>query len=160
MNDQHREVRVRRAGPADVDGLVACSSALFAEDAGTRDPSVDVGWPRRFGAERFAAGVADPSRLLLVADYDGEIVGHLNGSATEGSAMRPVRIATLVSMYVHPDHRRGGLGGRMVAQFSAWAREVGAELAEVTAYSGNAEAVRFYERHGFAGHSVTLRNEL
>lgn len=150
-------VSVRRAQPADVSGLVACSSALFAEDAGTRDPSVYLGWPREFGPERFAAGLDDPTRLLLVADCDGEIVGHLAGAAAEGSAMRPVKVATLVSMYVQPAHRRGGLGARMVAQFSSWAREVGAELAEVTAYAGNADAIRFYERNGFAGHSVTLR---
>ncbi|MFI9564429.1 GNAT family N-acetyltransferase [Streptomyces rishiriensis] len=160
MSDQHLGVSVRRAQPADVDGLVACSSALFAEDAGTRDPSVSIGWPREFGAERFAAGLGDPTRLLLVADRDGEIVGHLAGAAAEGSAMRPVKVATLVSMYVQPVHRRSGLGERMIAQFSAWAREVGAELAEVTAYSANADAIRFYERNGFANHSVTLRTAL
>ncbi|KAF5999714.1 GNAT family N-acetyltransferase [Streptomyces sp. WAC00263] len=160
MNDQQHEVIVRRAQPADVDGLVACSSALFAEDAGTRDPSVDVGWPREFGPERFAAGIDDPTRLLLVADCDGQVVGHLTGSVAEGSAMRPVKVATLVSMYVQPTHRRGGLGARLVAQFSAWAKEAGVELAEVTAYSSNADAIRFYERNGFASQSVTLRTAL
>jgi hypothetical protein len=42
MSDQRHEVIVRRAEPADVEGLVACSGALFAEDAGTRDPSIDI----------------------------------------------------------------------------------------------------------------------
>ncbi|MFF1449798.1 GNAT family N-acetyltransferase [Streptomyces sp. NPDC058274] len=160
MSDQQHEVVVRRAQPADVEGLVACSSALFAEDAGTRDPSVNVGWPREFGPERFAAGMDDPSRLLLVADCDGRIVGHLTGSVAEGTAMRPAKVSTLVSMYVQPDHRRGGLGARLVAQFAAWAKELGSELAEVTAYSSNADAVRFYEQNGFASQSVTLRAAL
>lgn len=74
--------------------------------------------------------------------------------------MRPVKVATLVSMYVQPAHRRGRLGARLVAQFSAWAKEAGAELAEVTAYSSNADAIRFYERNGFASQSVTLQTAL
>jgi GNAT superfamily N-acetyltransferase len=151
---------VRRAVPADVDGLVACSGALFAEDAGTRDSSVNVDWPREFGPERFAAGMDDPARLLLVADLGGQVVGHLAGSVAEGSAMRPIKVATLVSMYVRPGHRGGGLGARLVAHFSAWAKGAGAGLAEVTAYSSNTDAIRFYERNGFASRSVTLRIDL
>lgn len=59
--------------------------------------------------------------------------------------MRPVKVATLVSMYVQPDHRRGGLGKRLVTRFASGAREEGAE---VTAYAGNADAIRFCERSG------------
>ncbi|MET8957390.1 GNAT family N-acetyltransferase [Streptomyces sp. NPDC004533] len=160
VSDQHLETVVRRARRTDLEGLVACSSALFAEDAGTRDPSIHVGWPREFGPERFAAAMDDPGRLLLVAARGEQVAGHLMGTLAEGTAMRPVKVATLVSMYVQPRHRRDGLGARLVAQFSAWAKEAGAALAEVTAYSGNAEAIRFHERNGFASQSVTLRATL
>ncbi|MEV7862942.1 GNAT family N-acetyltransferase [Streptomyces hirsutus] len=156
MSDQRRVVVVRKAEHADVDGLVACSRALFAEDAGTRDPSVNVDWPREHGPQRFAAGIEDPDRLLLVADRDGQVVGHLTGVVAEGSAMKPVRVASLVSMYVQPAYRREQIGGRLIGEFTAWAKEKGAQLAEVTAYSSNAEAIRFYERNGFASKSVTL----
>lgn len=156
MSDQRHVVVVRKAEHADVDGLVACSIALFAEDAGTRDPSLDVDWPREHGRQRFAAAIDDPDRLLLVADRDGEVVGHLTGVVAEASAMKPVRGASLVSMYVRPAHRRGQIGGRLISEFMAWAKEQGAELAEVTAYSSNSEAVRFYERNGFVSKSVTL----
>ncbi|MGV9314927.1 N-acetyltransferase family protein [Streptomyces sp. NPDC003691] len=160
MSIRQEDVTVRRAGHADIAGLVACSSALFAEDAGVRDPSVNIGWPREHGARRFAAGVDDPDRLLLVADCDGEVVGHLVGVLADASELRTVRVATLVSMYVRPAFRRGRIGGRLVAEFFDWATNAGAGAVEVTAYSGNAEAVRFYERHGFAPRSVTLQRSL
>ncbi|MER6153625.1 GNAT family N-acetyltransferase [Streptomyces hirsutus] len=160
MSDQRQAVVVRRAEHADVSGLVTCSSALFAEDAGTRDPSINVNWPREHGPQRFAAGIDDPSRLLLVADCDGEVVGHLVGALGDASAMKPVKVATLVSMYVQPAFRRGQIGGRLVAEFLGWAKEAGAEATEVTAYSSNAEAIRFYERNGFAPQSVTLQTSL
>ncbi|MFJ8364632.1 GNAT family N-acetyltransferase [Streptomyces sp. NPDC093984] len=160
MRNQQQVVVVRRAEHADIGGLVACSSALFAEDAGTRDPSINIDWPRQRGAERFAAGIDDPNRLLLVADCDGEVVGHLVGVLGEASEMKPVKVATLVSMYVQPRFRRSQTGGRLVAEFCGWAKDLGAEAAEVTAYSSNADAIRFYERNGFARQSVTLQTSL
>ncbi|MEU0674581.1 GNAT family N-acetyltransferase [Streptomyces sp. NPDC006172] len=160
MSDQRHVVVVRTAELADVEALVACSSALFGEDAGTRDPSVDVHWPREHGSERFAAGIDDPDRLLLVADREGQVVGYLTGAVGQGSAMRPVRVASLVSMYVLPACRRERIGERLVGAFTAWAKEREAQLVEVTAYSSNSEAVRFYERNGFAAKSVTLERAL
>ncbi|MFC4058315.1 GNAT family N-acetyltransferase [Planomonospora corallina] len=151
---------VRPAQPEDLDGVVACSAALFAEDAGTRDPSLNLGWPREHGPARFAAALDDPARLVLVADDGGRIVGHLTGSLSGPTAMRPVPVATLGSMYVHPDHRRRGVGARLVAEFRSWARERGARYAGVTAYASNDAAVRFYRRHGFADRSTVLETAL
>lgn len=51
--------------------------------------------------------------------------------------MKPVKVATLVSMYVHPMYRRAQIGGRLVAEFARWAKGAGADEAEVTAYSSN-----------------------
>ncbi|MFF1301335.1 GNAT family N-acetyltransferase [Streptomyces sp. NPDC058307] len=92
--------------------------------------------------------------------YDGEVVGHLTGSLTEPSAVRPVKAATLNGLYVRPAHRRGRVGARLVAEFLAWAGAQGAVQAEVAAYAANPEAIRFYERQGFGAHAVTLRHVL
>jgi GNAT superfamily N-acetyltransferase len=158
MTDQ--DLTVRRARPDDIPGLVASSAGLFAEDAGTRDPSVDVGWPLEHGAASFTAALADPARLVLVVAYDGEVVGHLTGSLAEPSAVRPVKSATLNGLYVGPAHRRTRVGGRLVEEFLAWAGAQGAVQAEAAAYAANPEAIRFYERQGFGAHAVTLRHVL
>ncbi|BCL25933.1 GNAT family N-acetyltransferase [Streptomyces aurantiacus] len=160
MSDNHDQTAVRRARPQDVPALVASSAALFAEDAGTRDPTVDVDWPLAHGAERFASGLDDPARLLLVAEYEGEVVGHLAGTVAEGSAVRPVKVATLLSLYVRTAHRGTLVGARLVAGFLDWAREQGAQQAEVTAYAANEDAVRFYERNGFGPRALTLGQPL
>jgi ribosomal protein S18 acetylase RimI-like enzyme len=152
------DLTVRRARPEDIPGLVASSTGLFAEDAGTRDANVDVDWPREHGAASFKTALSDPARLVLAAVHRGEVVGHLTGSVAEPSAMRPVKSATLVSMYVRPAHRRARTGGRMVEEFLAWATAQGAAQVEVTAYSDNTDAIRFYERQGFAARFLTLRH--
>ncbi|MFC8662560.1 GNAT family N-acetyltransferase [Streptomyces sp. NPDC057199] len=160
MSDHHDQVAVRRAHAEDIPALVASSAALFAEDAGTRDATVDINWPLAEGAERFASGIDDPARLSLVAESDREVIGHLVGTVAEGSAMRPAKIATLHSLYVRPAHRGTLTGARLVAAFLDWARQQGAQVAEVTAYAANADAIRFYERNGFAPHTLTLGQSL
>ncbi|MEU6372421.1 GNAT family N-acetyltransferase [Streptomyces sp. NPDC046909] len=158
MTDE--DVIVRRARAEDIPGLVDSSAGLFAEDGGTRDASINVDWPREHGAESFAVALEDPARLVLAVEHQGRVVGHLMGSVTEPTAMRLVKSATLVSIYVRPEHRRARAGADLVAEFFAWAREQGAEQTEVTAYAANTDAIRFYERAGFTPHTLTLRRAL
>jgi GNAT superfamily N-acetyltransferase len=150
------DVRVRVARAEDIPGLVASSAALFAEDAGTRDPTMNVDWPHQHGHLRFTETIGDPDRLILVVDAGGEVVGHLTGVLNEGTAYRPVTIATLASLYVRPAHRSGGVGADLVRAFRDWARDRGADRVAVTAYAANTSALRFYQREGFIPHTVTL----
>ena len=71
-----------------------------------------------------------------------------------------MRFAVLESMRVAPQHRRLGIGTQLVARFLAWARDHHAERAGVTAFAGNTGAQRFYARHGFVPHAVTMRSPL
>ncbi|GIH77376.1 hypothetical protein Plo01_38050 [Planobispora longispora] len=153
-------VVVRRAQARDLDGVVACSAALFAEDAGARDPALNVNWPREYGAAKFAEAVDDPGRLVLVADDGERIIGHLTGSVSGPTPMRPVVVATLGSIYVRPPYRGQKIGARLVEEFRAWARGHGAQYAGVTAYAGNEGASRFFERNGFVMHAVVRETVL
>jgi len=99
------QIEIRRATVADIPGLVASSAALFAEDAGTRDDTIDVEWPLKHGAQRFGETIHDPNRLVLVAVADGDVIGHLAGALVEPSPIRPIRVATLLSMYLSVGHR-------------------------------------------------------
>ncbi|GAA4222869.1 hypothetical protein GCM10023075_14780 [Streptosporangium album] len=139
---------------------MACSSALFAEDAGARDLTVNVNWPTERGLAQFRDALSDPHRLVMVAADDGEIIGHLTGRLSGPTPMRPVVVATLGSIYVRPAHRGQKTGAALVEEFRAWARHHGAEYAGVTAYASNEAAVRFYERNGFAIRSVVLETAL
>jgi GNAT superfamily N-acetyltransferase len=151
------EIEIRRASAADVDGFVASSAVLLAEDAATYDDTVDIAWPRKHGAQRFLDALVDPYRLVLVAvDAQGAVVGHLTGLLSDPTAMRPVRVATLLSLYVFAEHRGCGVGARLVDGFRGWAKQRGMDRLEVTAYANNSDALRFYRRHGFAPQSVLL----
>ena len=153
-------VEIRIAGAGDVDGLVACCAALFAEDGAVRDHLRNPGWPAEHGVGWIAGLLADPSALLLAAVAEDRVVGHLAGAFSVASPMWLGPRAELVSMYVMPDHRGGGVGSGLVERFTAWARDRGAARLHVSAYVANQGAVRFYRRHGFVPLSTELAADL
>jgi GNAT superfamily N-acetyltransferase len=149
-------VLVRRAGPGDVEALVDLCAALFAEDSGNHDPTVDQGWPRREGHGYFSQVIGDDDAIGLVAEVEGAAAGYLVGRLRPPGETRPVRVAILEAMYVQPTHRRRGVGAALVSELRAWAGRQRANRLSVTAYAANVEAIRFYEREGFAPRSVSL----
>lgn len=151
---------IRPAVHDDLPGLVECSIGLFAEDAGTRDATMNLDWPRTNGAQFLTEGIDDPDRLVLAAVRDGRVVGSLTGAISEPGDIRPIKIAILRSMYVRPEARDGGLGAALVAAFRAWAVEKNADRLSVTAYAANDDAVRFYRRNGFTPHHLVLEAQI
>ena len=55
----------------------------------------------------------------------------------------------LVSMWVSPSHRRGGIGRTLVEAIQAWARRQGANLLQLMVTNSNHAAIEFYKRNGF-----------
>jgi GNAT superfamily N-acetyltransferase len=153
-------VEIRLANIGDLEGLVASSNGLVAEDGAAHDRLRSVDWPRLHGAKWCTDNLANPDRLVLVAVADQAVVGHLLGAYAGPSAMWVAPRADLVSMHVMSDWRGRGLGSRLVEGFVSWARSRGASQLRVTAYTPNEGAVRFYLRHGFAPLETTFAVDL
>jgi putative acetyltransferase len=82
--------------------------------------------------------------VLLVARVDGEPVGC--------GALRRLGPATgeIKRMYVAPPARGGGIGARILAELERHARELGIRRLLLETGERQVEAVRLYERFGFA----------
>jgi GNAT superfamily N-acetyltransferase len=144
----------------EVPELVASAAALFAEDAGTHDPRMDLGWPAREGAAYYKDLVAAENALCLLARSGGTVAGHLIGRLMPVSSLRPGAVrAVLESMRVAAERRREGVGEALVAAFVAWARERGANELAVQAYAHNDGALAFYRAQGFRPFEVRLARE-
>lgn len=148
-------VTVRRATVADIDGLVASISGLFAEDS-VRDRLRNPGWPQAHAADDETENVANPDMLVLLAELDGPVIGHLTGGFYAASAMWTSPQAILISMHVMAAWRGQHVGAQLVEYFRSWAKEKGAVQLRVTAYAANTGAIRFYQRHGFVPLETTL----
>jgi GNAT superfamily N-acetyltransferase len=149
-------IMVAKATQADIAGLVQCAIGLFAEDAGTRDITIDAQWPAKHAEQSLTQAIGDPSRLLLAARQDTDVIGSLSGVVEPATAIRPIPVATLLSLYVHPRHRNNGVGASLVGHFRSWAQQKNAARIAVTAYTTNEAAIRFYQRTGFTPYTLTL----
>lgn len=89
------------------------------------------------------------SSAYFVAERDGEVVGmacavrHVEPDSDLPPAME------LVSMWVAPAYRRGGVGARLVAEVLDFARGEGEPLLGLWVAGGNEQAEAFYRGAGF-----------
>jgi ribosomal protein S18 acetylase RimI-like enzyme len=93
--------------------------------------------------------------LLLARDCD-RLVGYGLGytMAVEGTWLADTwstgtRIGEIESLSVLPDHRGRGVGSRLLEELHERLREQGAADFILGALSGNSDAIRLYERHGY-----------
>lgn len=92
-----------------------------------------------------AALIADPDELLLVAEWDGRLIGSVQLTRLPPSS------AYLGLLTVDPTLQAGGLGKRIMAGAEAAARETfGATQVEMTVIEGRDELIAYYQRRGYA----------
>jgi ribosomal protein S18 acetylase RimI-like enzyme len=151
---------IRPATPADLDALVASSEGLFAEDAATRDPLRNPAWPKTHARKTYADNLTNPNMLVLVADVDDTVVGHLTAGYYPASDMWLAPRADLISFYLQPAHRSAGIGTQLAEAFKTWAKTRGATQLRVTAYATNKPAIRLYQHLGFTPLEITLASDL
>jgi ribosomal protein S18 acetylase RimI-like enzyme len=111
-----------------------------------RDPDRAAGRGGRRRAGRAAPGLAVRT---IVADLDGEIVGHSTfGPRRDG----PDKLddAEIYSIYVSPEHWSTGTGRALMDEALARLRASGVRTVRLWVLDDNPRARRFYERAGFA----------
>ena len=111
-------------------------------ETGGADAALDALLSAGLDRNNIAATGIDDQRELTVAvrDEAGEVAAGLSGW-TWGTA------AGIGMVWVRDDHRKTGLGGRLLAAAEAEARRRG--CTQVTVSSFTFQAPAFYERHGY-----------
>ena len=156
LNMAESGVNIRIATLDDIAGIVELNYALFREDAGQRDPYMNLDWPKEEGHEHFAKFITNGDSLCLMATAGEALIGYLVGYLWHGGNLRPIKLAELESMFVRPKWRSRGVGRKLAEEFFKWARGKGAQRASVTAYAANARAIAFYRGLGFDTKSLAL----
>jgi len=147
------ETTLRLATPADVPALAALGRDSFVAKFGDlyRPQDLAAFLEETHGDAAVAAELANPARLYSLAERDGRLVGYCklaipSSLAEHARGQNPIEIKQL---YTAPDATGGGIG----KLFMAWVLEVaaaqGADEIQLSVYSDNPDAQRFYARHGF-----------
>lgn len=162
MTDAPSRVRVRPyALPADAEALsrVFASSEQYHRDIDDMPPLIpplDIAYAR----QRFAAmQTDDPDRALLVAEVDGEVVGHVE------ARMRRDEAAGFTGAYVEelavaPEWRGRGAGTVLMDAVEEWARGRGAMSIALDHFHTNEGAHRLYDRLGFRVRGLIMEKRL
>ena len=103
-------------------------------------------------AAAVAAEIADPSMRVTLATEDGALVGFCKLKLACGwpEHARGIRTIELKQLYTEPARVGGGIGGALMDHALADARAHGADEMQISVWSGNPGAQRFYARYGFA----------
>ncbi len=85
-----------------------------------------------------------PPRVAYVAEKEGAIVGYIAGHCTR----RFGADGELQWIVVSPEHRGGRVASMLLRHLAAWFSARGATRICVNVEPGNAQARRFYAKHG------------
>ena len=151
---------VRRGGRDDVERLAGLWRALreahasLAEMPATK--TLEDSWAYRRG--QYLDWLSKDGYTLLLAERDGEPIGYAmvsvgGGAATWDVGSKTVEIETLS---VLESERGKGVGRALTDAAAEVAAEAGAGSVLVGVAHSNADAIRFYEREGFAPFYVSL----
>jgi GNAT superfamily N-acetyltransferase len=145
---------IRQATLGDVTAVTQLNYALFQEDGGQRDPTLNLEWATEHGHDYFSKLIS--TGMCFVALVDEAIVGYLIGYTRDPSSYRLVKTAELESMFVQAPHRGQGIGTALAQAFIHWAGEQQAHHITFTAYATNERAIAFYQSLNFTPKNLTL----
>jgi GNAT superfamily N-acetyltransferase len=105
---------------------------------------------------QLAARLAAPDGCVLAAEHieDG-VVGVIYGHAVTNKGYTPSRTGMVDQAFVEPQHRRRGVGARLVAELCRFLAGQGIEDLSLRYVTGNEEAAGFWAALGFTPRIVT-----
>jgi len=149
-NDQAQGVQIIPIAEEHIQGFHACLDAVCRE---RRYLGMVVG-PPLSNARDFCRSNIEHAVPQYVALDDGVVVGWCDISPNRREGFRH---CGELGMGVRRDHRRRGIGERLMLQTIARAREMGLERVELEVYASNRAAIALYEKHGFAVEGIKRR---
>jgi ribosomal protein S18 acetylase RimI-like enzyme len=114
-------------------------------------------WQRR--RAQYEQWLESPDSFALLAERHGEAVGYAMVHVRTGSPTWPLgeRAGEIETLSVLPGERGMGTGTALLEAVRDALGELGIAELSLLAISTNHEAIRFYERHGFATHALWMR---
>lgn len=140
----------------DVDTLVPFAKAAFTDAFGHLYAAEDL---RTFldthrAPEKFASTIGNSDASVLVAEEGGALLGYCTVAFGESFAGRPdpqpQRPCILGQLYCAADATGRGVGAALLDRAIGEARARGCDAMQLSVYSENWGAQRFYARRGFA----------
>ncbi|WP_254523212.1 GNAT family N-acetyltransferase [Natrinema caseinilyticum] len=137
---------IREATGTDADAIrsIAHESLNSTYTAFLEEDTIDAAVDQWYG-DSFADDLEDDRVLFLVVERDGEIVGFSQSELVGQQATT----GHLLWLHIHPDHRDGGTGVRLLVRTREALLEEGASEIQCFVLADNEGGNQFYRDHGF-----------
>ncbi len=147
-------IALRAAGPGDAEALSRLGIASFVAKFGQLYRPADLAafLDEAHSPGAVATELADPARLYRLAARETMLLGYCKLGLVCGfpEHARAKRTIELKQLYTDPAHTGEGIGAMLLDWALGEARALGFDEIQLSVWSGNAGAQRFYARHGFA----------
>jgi GNAT superfamily N-acetyltransferase len=146
---------LRPAHPQDAEALAAFARQSFDAAFGHLYKPQDLAafFTAYRSTEQYRPHLADPATRVQVAEEDGTLLAYalivLGQGFEERPEPRPARPVYLSQLYCAPGATGKGLGAALLDWAIGEARGWGADAVQLSVYSDNLGAQRFYRRNGF-----------
>ena len=134
--------------PSDARAIVALLDAYASDPAGGGEPLSD------FARSRLVPELASRPQAFSVLAFDGEAAVGLVNCIEGFSTFKCLPLVNVHDVAVLASHRGRGIAEAMLAEVERLARERGACKLTLEVLSGNAPAMRLYQRVGFEGYQL------
>lgn len=145
---------LRPAIPADLPALSQLATNSFIAKFGALYSPEDLAsfLGENLSEAAFAADLANPDRLIQLADDDGQLLAFCKIGQTCGfpDHARGNRVMELKQLYADAAATGMGIGGQLMDWAMAEFAARGADEVQLSVYAENHGAHRFYSRYGFA----------
>jgi hypothetical protein len=146
-------VRIRRAGPADIDAVVRLGLEVIRYDAhfGNGGERPDTVGALRREADEMLAG---PEPWIWLAERDGQAIGLLGAQRPEltgwiAPLVGQAPVAYLMLMFVAPGERASGIGAELVARLHADINAAGVPVTLLHYEQVNPLSAPFWSQRGY-----------
>ncbi|WP_051279846.1 GNAT family N-acetyltransferase [Hellea balneolensis] len=143
---------IRNVRPGDIPALIDLAAETFIDSFGNyHTPENCKAFIAQSHNERvYHAAIADPAKLLMVAERHNELLSYLYAKPTTLPVPHPLTNAhELSKIYTHRSAQSQGLGVRLLTEWEDWAESRGITDLVLGVWSENNAAQRFYMRHNY-----------
>ena len=146
-------MNLRPATPADIPALSRLATESFVAKFGPLYSAADLAsfLSESLSETAIAAELANPDRLYRLAEDEGQLLAFAKLGLSCGfpEHARGKNVLELKQLYTDPATTGQGLGGKLMDWAMAEFTARGADEVQISVYSENTGAHRFYERYGF-----------
>lgn len=144
---------LREAGPTDAAALAELGARSFTAKFGELYRPEDLAnfLAEAHSQENVAAEIANPAMPIMLAIEGGHLLGYCKLKLGCGwpDHARGEKVIELKQLYTDPQATGRGIGAKLMNWALAKARVEGADEIQLSIYSENPGAQKFYQRYGF-----------